>query len=281
MSNYSKLLQHSLLSKDETYDLVIEYQATTDTLVKQRIEGIIIKYNFKYLYKMSAGFYHKYHTSSIVDLDDCINIACLSVRKALTKFDVAKGFCFSTYLTPWVFSALQRAYQKAQRTVRLPVHILENTRIIKKYINNFELTHNRYPSLSEISEHLGLSIEKIETCLLNSKSIVSLNILTFNEDNNSSELLDIISDHEQYSPDEYLNSQLQTETINTLLSVLNDRDREIIKMRYGINPENKVYTLGAIGDIFNISRERCRQVITSSIRKLKQSKEINQLKQFI
>lgn len=280
MNNYSKLLQHKLLSKSETYELIITYQSSDDPLLKKAVIEKLIKYNYKLIYNLATKFVY----SHPCELDDAIQVVSLSLIKTVEKFDTSLDLEFSTYLYTWSRSYLQRYYQKAHRTVRLPAHIQEDCRIIKKFINNFECQYNRRPSLSEISDELKLSIEKIETCLLASRPISSLNKTIGNSElsgGHITELIDVLEQNENYSPDDYLNSQLQIEGINTLLEVLDPTERELLKMKYNLNNEIKPATLNEISKEFGITREAVRGKINKIINTLRKSKEVNNLKQFI
>lgn len=115
LSNYyNDLLQHSLLSKEETYQLISEYQNVTSQTTKQQIEEKLIRHNFKYIYKLSTRFCNSHPNSN---LDDCIQTASIAFRKALEKFDLTRNLSFSTYLTWWLKSYLQRYWQITYRTL--------------------------------------------------------------------------------------------------------------------------------------------------------------------
>lgn len=281
MNNYSKLLQHRLLSKEETYSLITSYQSSDDPLLKKTVIEKLIKYNYKLIYNLATKFVYSH---SNCELDDAIQVVSLSLIRTVEKFDCSLDLEFSTYLYTWSRSYLQRYYQKAHRAVRLPAHIQEDCRIIKKFINNFEFQHARRPSLSEISDGLKLSVEKIETCLLATRPISSLNKTVGNSElsgGHITELIDVLEQNENYSPDDYLNSQLQIEGINNLLEILEPADQELLKMKYNLTNELKSPTLNEISNEFGITREAVRGKINKIINTLRKSKEVNNLKYFL
>lgn len=275
-SNYNKLLQHKLLSKEETYGLITTYQTSSDLLIKQKALEKLIKFNFKLIYTLAVKFISNHPTC---DLDDAIQVVCLSVGKTVEKFDCSLNLEFSTYLFTWSRSYLQRYQQATGSTIRRPVHILESSRIIKRFIRDFGFIHNRRPTLQEISHGLNLSVEKIETCLMATRPISSLNSLTSSSDN-PCELLELICDT-NYSPNEYLLSLSQAEQINNLLNTLEPDDRQILTLKFNLNNDINPPTLNQISKQCGITREQVRARCIRAINNLRKSKEIKTLREFI
>lgn len=281
MNNYGKLLHHSLLSKDETYELIGSYQSTDNLSLKQRIAEKLIKANFKYIFKLSVKF-HSNHRD--VELDEYIQCGSEALLRTLDKFDLNSGYTILTYYTAWHYSFCQRYWAKHKRVLRIPIHVIELARSIRKTQAQYEGLHEVSPSISYIAEQLGITPEKVKETLLAIRPISSLNSLTFNDDGNSTELLDLITDTTEdsnYSPDDYLQNLAKSESINTLLNTLEPDDRELLILKFNLNNLPIQPTLNEISKRTKLTREQIRARCSRAINSLRKSKEIMTLREFI
>ena len=280
-SNYSKLLQHELLSKSETYSLIEQYQQCEDPLIKRSVADKLIRSNFKFIYKLSANFYHSHRDCPV---DEYIQIGMEAMLRTLDRFDLSSGYTLLTYYSFWNYSFNQRYWARHKAVIRVANHAIELVRSIRKTQAQYEMLHGVSPSTGEVAEQLGITPEKVKETLLSTRPATSLNKLTFNDDGNSpTEILDLITETEDtnYSPDDYLTSLSKLETLSTLLNSLNRVEREIIEMKYGLNKENKVYTLKQISESLNLTIEAVRSKAARAIRELRKQPELRELKQYI
>lgn len=275
MDSYTKLLNHSLLSREKTNELIKEYQDTDDPYVKRRIEEKLIRHNFKYIYKLAAKFAWKHK----LEIDDCVNEASMAVIKTLNNFDLSKGYAYLTYFTWWVKSALQRYYQRTKRTIKLPAHIQELYIRIRKYIKEYSNTQGKDPSLSQIAQELDVSIEKVRLCLQCHRKLTSLNLRpTTNDDTN--ELISIISCDKYITPFQSAEQSYLRDAVDSLLDTLSPRDKHILTLYYGFNSDKR-HSLQTIADKYNCSRETIRARVSRSIRTLRAQSDFYHLSQFL
>jgi RNA polymerase sigma factor (sigma-70 family) len=270
---YSKLLNHKLLTKGETYDLILEFQNTDDPFIKRTVEEKLIKYNFKYIYQLAAKFYNCH---SEIDLDDYIQVASLSLRKALEKFDCSRNLSFSTYFTWWCRAYLYRHYQKQSRTVTIPCHVQETFRKIQKTRAKYEKEHNSECPLSHIANQLNISEEVVTNILLNMRSATSLDLVVVGEEGSGGSgghqtpLIDLLCDIDSQTPEKYLDSLAQSEYLDSLLNQVTTVERELLLKRFGLL-DGKPSTLDQIAKIHNVTRESVRGKIVKALVKLRKS----------
>lgn len=280
MNQYSKLLQHPLLSKDESYSLIEQYQNTFDSIIKSKISDKLIKANFKYIFKLSVKF-HSNHRE--VELDEFIQCGSEAMLRTLDKFDLKSGYTILTYYTAWHYSFCQRYWAKHKRVLRIPIHVLELARSIRKVQAQYEMAKGTPAPLAWVATELKITPEKIKETLLAVRPVGSLNSLTFNDDGNSTELLDLITDTEEnsFSPDDYLTSVAQSECINNLLATLEPADRKLLILKFNLNNLPSAPTLNQISKNLGITREQVRARCNRAINSLRKSKEIMILREFI
>jgi len=209
---------------------------------------------------------------------DLIQEGNIGLMKAVDKFEYQRGYKFATYATWWIRQAMTRAIADQARTIRLPVHM--NDIINKLYWTSRDLVQEigREPTLEEIAEKMGMSLEKVQKILKIIKKPISLETPIGEEE--GSRLEDFIEDKEVVSPQEAAISSNMGKQIQKVLSTLKKREEKILRMRFGIG-EKHDYTLEEVGQDFNITRERVRQIEEKALRKLKHSSRAEKLKNFI
>ncbi|UCE04917.1 MAG: RNA polymerase sigma factor RpoD/SigA [bacterium] len=197
---------------------------------------------------------------------DLIEEGNLGLIKAVERYDPDRGFRFSTYATWWIKQSIIRALAKHSGTIRLPINVAETVNRFLRVLRNMSQKLGRDPSVKELAEEMSLPPEKIMELYDLVQKDVSLD--TFMETRDSAPMKDFLEDTTISSPDESTAMFRQKESIAVLLSLLNDHENEIMRLRFGLDGEDGM-TLEKIGQIFGVTRERIRQIESSAFRKLR------------
>ena len=202
---------------------------------------------------------------SKLSFPDLIQEWNVGLIKAIEKFDPDKEFKFSTYATWWIRQSITKAIADMTKNVRIPVHLIDEISAYNKAVQTLLQKNNREPTVQEIAEYLNMPVKKvnkIKTVILWSGSLDSP---IWDDGKNS--IWDLIEDENTLKPDEHLEKKMLRENLDKIFDMLDDRERKIVKMRYGI--DGRRYTLDEIGKEFNITRERVRQIEAKVLQKLK------------
>jgi RNA polymerase primary sigma factor len=209
---------------------------------------------------------------------DLIQEGNIGLMKAVDKFEYQRGYKFGTYATWWIRQAMTRAIADQARTIRIPVHMIEIINKLNRTSRTLVQEMGREPTLDEIAEKMGVSLDKVQKIIKITKKPISLETPIGEEED--SRLEDFIEDKEMISPqDAAISSNLAKQT-EKVLSTLNEREEKILRMRFGIG-EKHDHTLEEVGQEFDVTRERIRQIEEKALRKLKHSSRANKLRSFI
>jgi RNA polymerase primary sigma factor len=209
---------------------------------------------------------------------DLIQEGNIGLMKAVDKFEYQQGYKFGTYATWWVRQAITRAIADQARTIRLPVHMIEIINKLNRTSRTLVQENGREPSIEEIAEQMGMPLEKVQKILKITKKPISLETPIGEEED--SRLEDFIEDKEAISPQDVAISSNMAKQIQEVLSTLKKREEKILRMRFGIGEKHE-HTLEEVGQDFNLTRERIRQIEEKALRKLKHSSRVSKLRVFI
>lgn len=221
----------------------------------------------------------KRYTNRGLPFLDLIQEGNIGLMKAVDKFEYKRGYKFSTYATWWIRQAISRAIADQARTIRIPIHMIETINQINKIIREHLQKDGKEPDVSVIAREVGLSVDKVKQVIKITKEPISLEAPIGNEDDGK--FGDFVEDRNSLSPMDHILKDDLKEQIDEVLDQLNDREKAVIRMRFGLMDDESDRTLEEIGKELNVTRERVRQIESSAIKKLKHPKVGRKLKNYI
>ena len=209
---------------------------------------------------------------------DIIQEGNTGLMRAVDKYEYRRGYKFSTYATWWIRQAITRAIADHARTIRIPVHMIETMSKLRNIAKRLVQELGREPTIEEIAQEAGMSVSEARRVMKISRHPISLDRPV--GESEDSYFGDFIEDETAENPVESAGSEMLKERIEEILKTLTYREREIIKLRYGIG-DGYTYTLEEVGRIFKVTRERVRQVEAKAIRKLQHPVRARKLEGFL
>ena len=256
----------NLLTVEEELELAVKIRNGDENARNK-----LIKANLRFVISVANQYQNRG-----LSLSDLINEGNLGLIRATKSFDVTRGFKFISYAVWWIRQSITQAIIDNSRIVHLPLNIVGNQIKINKASRDFEQLNDRKPTNEELAGILGISVSMISNAIKVSGADFSIDAPFKNDYNNNTSTLDILPNYNQPTPDENLTKESLTKDIEYMLSILTYREAVIIKMIFGIGREKKS-TLEEIGEHFNLTRERIRQIKEKALKKLRNSKEVKNL----
>lgn len=222
----------------------------------------------------------KQYQNQGLDLPDLINEGNIGLIKAAERFDETRGFKFISYAVWWIRQSILQALAEQARIVRLPLNKIGNINKINRAFTELEQRHERPPSVEELAEHLECTEDEVRQALANNSRHMSMDASLVEGDDSSSSMIDLLANDTIPSPETDLETESLRKDVERSLKTLTSRESDVLKMYYGLNGKYPL-TLEEIGERFDLTRERVRQIKEKAIRRLKHTSRSRMLKTYL
>ena len=267
---FAEISKFDLLTVEEEFELTVKIGKGDE-----KARNKLIKANLRFVISVA-----KQYQNQGLSLSDLINEGNLGLIRATRSFDITRGFKFISYAVWWIRQSITQAIINNSRIVHLPLNVVGNLNKINKASRDFEQEYDRKPSNEELAEILGISISLVSNAIEVSGADFSIDAPLKNDYNNKTSTLDILPDFNQPLPDANLTKESLSKEIEYMLSNLTNREAKVLTMIFGIGREKKA-TLEEIGEIFNLTRERIRQIKEKALKKLRTPHNLNKLRIYL
>jgi len=259
-----------LLTPDQEIELAKRIKKGDQTALES-----LTKANLRFVVSVAKQFQNQG-----LSLGDLINEGNLGLIKAAKRFDETRGFKFISYAVWWIRQSIMQAIAEQSRMVRLPLNRVGELNKIGKAYSKLEQEYERKPNAAELAQELDMDADEVANSLQLYGRHVSVDAPFQNGDDNKNNLLDVMVNEEQPSPDINLMSESLKNEVANVLSTLSEKEADVLKLYFGINSERSA-TLEEIGERFNLTRERVRQIKEKALRNLRHSKRSGRLKTYL
>ena len=259
-----------LITSDEEAELAVRIREGDLEAQRKMVEA-----NLKFVVSIA-----KLYQNQGLSLGDLINEGNLGLIKASKLFDETRGFKFISYAVWWIKQSIMSAIVNQSRIVRLPLNQVGNATKLRKIYLKLEEEYERKPTVTELAEIMDLPVEEVSFTLQNLNTELSIDAPIDSNDEDGENLISTIPDKNEKTPDKMLENESLKIDIETALSILSEKEKTIVCMSIGIGRKRGA-TLGEIGDKFDLTRERIRQIKERAIRKLKASEKSKVLQKYL
>ncbi|MCC6702872.1 MAG: sigma-70 family RNA polymerase sigma factor [Fluviicola sp.] len=259
-----------LISADEEVELARRIKQGDKAALER-----LTKANLRFVVSVS-----KQYQNQGLSLPDLINEGNVGLIKAAERFDETRGFKFISYAVWWIRQSILQALAEQARIVRLPLNKIGSINKINRAYSELEQLFERPPSADELAEHLEISVEDVRQSLANTGRHISMDAPLMEGEENSSSMYDVLPNDAMPSPESGLNKESLRKEIERSLSTLTGREGDVVRLYYGLNGRQPL-TLEEIGDLFDLTRERVRQIKEKAIRRLKHTSRSRMLKTYL
>jgi RNA polymerase sigma factor (sigma-70 family) len=251
-----------LLYEDRVPEGVARRELEELVLEGERAKDLFIRANLRLVVSIARRY-----VRSGMPMLDLIQEGNTGLVRAVEKFDYERGYKFSTYATWWIRQAISRAIAQQERTVRLPVHLVEDVNRMRNVIRQLTREMGADPQPEQVADALGASVERVNELIRWSQDTVSLD--TPVGDDGDTNLGDLVADSDEPSPEDVVMSGMERQRIESLLSHLDDRSAGIMRARYGLE-DGREHSLTEVASRFSLSRERIRQLEIQALGRLRE-----------